>query len=140
MHVPKAISLVAIAVLLNACTKSPADKLVGEWKGTDSGGQTASVMFNRNRSFRMVFGNLVLDGPTFGGKAEWSIDASHDPIALDVVLTPASGQQRVLPMIIRFITDRKMRLRISADMQSRPSSFSAEDTENQIIVDKQRFS
>jgi hypothetical protein len=125
----KTISQLALVVFLFACTKAPGDRLVGEWKGTED---TASVVFNRDRTFRMVFGNLVLDG------MEWRIDASHDPIAVDVVLTRADGQQQVLPMIVRFITDEKIQLRMSPDdLESRPTSFSAEDTENQLVLVKQ---
>jgi hypothetical protein len=129
--------LITVALALLGCTKSPADKLVGEWKGTDSGGKTASVIFSRDGTFRMVSGNLVMDGPTLGGNVEWRIDATRDPIELNVVVTPRSGKQTLLPMIIRFVTDRQLQLRISRDMQSRPTSFSVEDTENQLILEKQ---
>ena len=64
-------------------------------------------------------------------------DASHDPIALDVVLTRTDGQQQVLPMIVRFITDQKMQFQLSPDNASRPTNFSPEDTENQLVLIKQ---
>jgi hypothetical protein len=134
----KRISQLAVVAVLFACTKAPEDRLVGEWKGTESTGETWSLVFNRDRTFRMVHGNLVFDGPTLGGKVEWRTDASHDPIALDVVLTRTDGQQLILPMIIRFIADQKMQLRTSPDtLPPRPTSFSVEDTENQLVLVKQ---
>jgi hypothetical protein len=85
----------------------------------------------------MVVGNLVIDGPTEGEKVQWRVDTTHDPISLDLVLSSQSGQQRILPMIIRFITDRELQLRTSSDMESRPTEFSANDTEHQLILVKQ---
>ena len=84
----------------------------------------------------MVMGDIVLEA-TGGGKAEWRVDATRDPISLDFIVTPQSGQQILLPVIIRFITDQKIQVRKSPDLQSRPTSFSAEDTENQTILVKQ---
>jgi hypothetical protein len=137
MRIEAVTSLMAVALALLGCTKSPADKLVGEWKGTDSGGKTASMIFSRDRTFRMVSENLVIGGPTIRGKVVWRIDTTRDPIELDVVVTRPNGEQDIVPMIIRFITDRKLQSRISPDLQSRPVSFSGEDTENQLILEKQ---
>jgi hypothetical protein len=120
------VSLTAVALVVCSCSKTTEDKLIGEWKGTDSGGKTASFVFNRDRSVRMLMGNLVVDGPTLGGKVEWRVDATHEPMSLDIVATAPSGQQSVLPMIIRFITDQKLQVRTSPDMQSRPVGFSPE--------------
>ena len=148
---------IAITLIASSCSKTPEDKLIGEWKGTDSRGETASFVFNPDRSVRVVMGNLVLDGPTLGGKVEWRVVrtpvvskmpwkrsprgwANQPPgsrIALDLVITPQSGQQRVLPMTIRFITDQKLQLRMSPGMQSRPIGFSADGAENQVVLVKQ---
>jgi hypothetical protein len=48
-----------------------------------------------------------------------------------------SGKQRIVPMIIRFITDQKLQVGTSPDMQSRPTGFSGEDTQDQMILVKQ---
>src|SRR5262245_26630882 len=113
--------LIVLALIGHGCSKKPDDRLIGEWKGTDSGGNIGSFIFNRDRTVRMVMGNVVLDGPTVGGKVEWRIDATRDPISLDLVVTRQSGEQDVLPMIIRFITDQKLQLRTTRDTQSRPT-------------------
>ena len=137
MRIQIPISLIVVVLILNACAKRPEDKLIGEWKSTDPDGAPWSIIFNRDRSFHMVVGSKVLDGVTTGEKTEWRVDASRDPISLDFVLTSQSGQQRLMPMIIRFITDQKIQIRMSPDMKTRPASFSAEETEQQEILAKQ---
>jgi hypothetical protein len=77
----------------------------------------------------------VLDGAKAGGKIEWRIDVTKDPIPLDVIITAASGEQRVLPMIIRFLTDRTLRFCISPNIETRPTDFAATDGPNQMVVD-----
>jgi hypothetical protein len=98
---------------------------------------TASFVLNSDRTFKIVFGNIVADGSMFGGKTEWRADMSRDPMTLDFVMTSAAGSQRVLPVIFRFITDQKIQMRISEDIQSRPTSFSSDDTRNQLVLVKQ---
>ena len=73
------VSFIAVALIVCGCSKKPEDKLIGEWKGTDSGGKTASLLLNRDRSVRIIMGNQVIDGPTLGGKMEWRVDATHEP-------------------------------------------------------------
>ncbi len=74
--------------------------------------------------------------PGGGATAELRVSSAEEPIPLDVVITPKSGEKIVVPMIIRFITDRKLRLRVDPLMQSRPPGFSADDTQNQLILVK----
>jgi hypothetical protein len=131
------IILVALALFSVSCARKPERSLVGEWKGTDSTGQTASLVLNTDGNCRMILGNLVLDSQTVGGKMEWRADMSHDPMTLDLVITPASGKHSVLPMIFRFITDQKIQVGMSEDMQSHPTGFAADDTKNQIVLTKQ---
>jgi hypothetical protein len=136
MQVRTAILFIVVAVIGYGCTKNPEDKIIGEWKG-DSGGTTASFVFNRDRTVRMIVGNVVVDGPTIGGKVEWRLDPTRDPMSLDVVRTNQTQGENILRMIIRFITDQKLQLRMSPDTKSCPVSFSAEDTENQLVLTKQ---
>ena len=137
MRIETIVSVIGVVLIACGCSKTPEGKLIGEWKSTDSGHEAYSFLFNRDRTVRFIMGGVVLDGPTVGGKVEWRIDTTRDPISLDLVVTPESGQQRVLPMIIRFITDQKLQLKTSPDFQSRPTGFSAKDTENQQILVKQ---
>ena len=75
--------------------------------------------------------------PDVGAKAELRVNSAREPIPLDVAITSQSGEKIVVPMIIRFITDRKLQLRIDPLMQSRPTGFSADDTQNQLVLVKQ---
>jgi hypothetical protein len=126
-----------LVLLVFSCSKSPQDKIVGEWKGTDNTGETASLVFDEDGNAKMIQGNLVLDGQTLGGKVAWRLDASQDPIHLDLLVTPSSGESRTLPMIVRFITDSKIQLRYAEDMVSRPTGFLPSDNKYQIVLIKQ---
>ena len=42
MRIPTVTSLAVATLIAFGCSKTPEDKLIGEWKGTDSGGQTAT--------------------------------------------------------------------------------------------------
>ena len=131
------VGVLLVTVSLAIGGEKPADKIIGEWKGTDSTGATASVVFAADHTFRMVMGNVLLDGAALGGKIEWRIDATKDPIPLDVIVTEASGEKRVLLMIVRFLTDRTLRFCVSPDMETRPTDFAAADGPNQMVVTKQ---
>jgi len=129
--------LVALVLFSVSCARKPEQSLVGEWKGTDSTGQTVSIVLNSDRIFTIVQGNLVMDGPMVGGKVEWRTDTSRYPMTLDLISTSSSGQ-RILPMIFRFISDHQIQIRFGGDFgQSRPANFSADDTTNQLVLTKQ---
>lgn len=128
--------LAALVVLTGSCTRKPERSLIGEWTGI-SGGQTASLTLNSDKTCRLVLGNVVLDGPTVGGKIEWQVDTSKNPMTLDFIATAPSGQ-RVMRMIFRFITDKQIQVRMGDNFeQTRPTSFSTEDTTDQIVLIKQ---
>jgi hypothetical protein len=144
------IAVISIALALCGCTKTPEAKLVGEWQGTDETGHSASMIFNRDHSFRMMIGNMLFDESTFSGvKVEWRIDVSHDPIWLNVVMS-GSGKELVLPMIIRFVTDQKILVRMPSDLSdfpnpsgsqpTRPTGFatSMQDAADQMVLAKVR--
>jgi len=59
-------------------------------------------------------------------------------MALDLVITPGDGKQRGLPMIFRFVTAQTVRIRTNEDFESRPTAFSADDTKNQMVLNKQQ--
>jgi hypothetical protein len=54
-----------------------------------------------------------------------------------LIIGQESGKQHIVRMIIRFITDQKLQVGTSPDMQSRPTGFSGEDTQDQMILVKQ---
>jgi hypothetical protein len=109
-------------------------KIVGEWQGTDGSGASASFVFSENRDVKMIIGNLVIDTETVGAKVSWQLDTNQDPMQLDIVTGSSVEDGGVTPLIIRFVTDNKIQLRISEDGTSRPVGFSSSDTENQIVL------
>lgn len=132
------IILVALVFLAASCIRKPERSLIGEWKGTDSTGTTASVVINADGTCKIVLGNVVVDGAIYGGKTDWRVDMSRNPITLDFIVTSPSGQQLgAIPMIFLFITDRKIQLRLGKDLKSRATGFSADNTETQIVLTKQ---
>ena len=112
------------------------EKLIGEWEGTDYKGAAASLVFHKDKRVKFVQGNNVLDGSSVGGYATWEIDATKNPNHLDLVLS-LSGEIKTLPMIIRFITDKKIQLRCGKNLSIRPAEFTNSDDINQIFFVKQ---
>jgi hypothetical protein len=135
MHIRTLLLTLAAALLLGGCAKKPADKLVGEWKST-ADGKPISFIFRLDRTAEVVIGNNVISRATANGKLEWRMDATRNPIVVNIVLAGPSGQSVTMPMIIRFITDRKLQVKIGI-MGSQPAGFSAEDTHDQVVLDKQ---
>jgi hypothetical protein len=111
--------------------------LVGEWKGTDEVKQTGYMILNGDRTARLIIGNQVLDGTTLGGKFEWRIDSTHNPMHLDFIATRSDGTQGMLPMIFRFVGQRRIQLRWSEDFASRPAGFSDLNSNTQLVLTKQ---
>jgi len=79
------------------------------------------MILNRDRTARLIIANQVLDGSSLGGRFEWRVDSNHEPMWLDFVATRSDGTQGVLPMIVRFVGDRKIQVRWNADFTSRPA-------------------
>ena len=75
---------IALTLIGSGCSKTPEYKLIGEWKGTDFRGQTASLLVKRDRSVRIGIRNLVLDGTMPGGGAKAKLRVSFrwraDPV------------------------------------------------------------
>ena len=91
------------------------------------------MAFYENGSVKMIRNDMILDkGVT------WRFDGRHNPMQLDLVLTDSSGETKVLPMIVRFISDTEILLRMSGDMKTRPDKFSDSDEVNQIILTKRQ--
>jgi hypothetical protein len=115
----------------------PERALIGQWKGTDSDGVTASMTFNADGTFKMVSKNRVFDGPTMGGKISWQVDAGHQPMNLDIVATPPLDKETVLPMTVRFINPTKIEIGVRGDRRSWPIAFSLKKPNEKVVLTKQ---
>ena len=135
----KQLLIIIAAVLLVGCGNSPEKKLIGEWKGTDGTGETASLVFNEDGSMMMIIGNTVTAADGDIESVTWRLDASQDPMLLDIVLTPKSQEQEpvISLLIARFVGDNKLQARIGADRNKRPLDFTMEKAKNQIVLLRQ---
>lgn len=129
---------ILLVLFVASCSKSLHNKIIGEWKGTDHTGATASFVFYADGNAKMIQGNLVIDGQPQGRTVTWELNDTQSPMHLDLIVTLKDGKSKKLPMIVRFITDNKIQLRMSADMTSRPTEFLDSDQINQIILLKQQ--
>ena len=132
--------LVAFCVLFPtaAWVQDPQGEVLGEWSGKDSDGYAMSFVFKADGTVLFIHGNTVIGGTTNKGTATWRLDASQNPMHLDVIVTTTSGETSTLPMIVRFLTDRVIQIRISEDMETRPTRFSDSDNPNQVVFRKQQ--
>jgi hypothetical protein len=115
-----ALSYAVVTCALLSCGRPPQQTLVGEWIGKDYLGHPASMVFSPDGTVKLAIGHLELDGPTFGGTVTWRLDASKTP------------------MIVRFISDRQIQIRIDEDLLSRPTNFSDDGSRNQIVFVKRQ--
>jgi hypothetical protein len=54
---------------------------------------------------------------------------------LDIHVKGDKGEV-VMPMIVRFVSDKKIQVGMAPDMATRPSAFSPEDSQNQVTLAK----
>jgi hypothetical protein len=127
--------LVITTLICASCSKSIHDKLVGEWKGTDNTGTTMSIIFEADGAARLINGNIVI-GPE--NNAKWKINDNVTPFQLDFVSTDLKGNTNTFPMIVRFVTNDKLQLRMNEDLKIRPTEFSNTDQAMQIILVRQK--
>jgi hypothetical protein len=123
--------------LLCSCSSFQSDqstKIVGEWSGNAKSGEKVTLIFEKDKSASFISNNQVMDSTTSGGKVSWELDTTKDPIHLDIVFT-TRGEKKIMPLIMRYLGERKIMIRIG-DKGIRPTSFTMESVENQIVLDK----
>lgn len=137
----KTLLLITVIFILQSCSNSN-ERHIGEWKGTDNTGKTASLVLDKNSHAVFVINNQVLGGTEFemqGVKAEckYEIDYSKNPIWLDIVICEKGKKEEKarLKGIIRFITDNKLEYRLNFGGE-RFDKFDSDENENTIVLDK----
>lgn len=117
------------------------NKIIGEWKGTDNTGATASFIFDNTNHATVVKNNEV-----FGGEMErkgiliectYEINYTKNPIWLDIALRKKGERTKIVFMsgIVRFITDTKIEYRVNFH-DGRFKNFDYDDKVNTIVLDK----
>ena len=135
-------SILHLTIFLFLSTTASADssglaqqQILGEWKGTDSTGETASLIFYPDGRAEMRQGRMVLDDKTAGGKVTWELD-SQDPMHLDLVITVGDRERRML-MILRFVSDTQIQVQLSIDDTTRVRQFGPPGDPDQVTLTKQ---
>ena len=135
-------------------------KLIGEWEGVKDNSGTWSFIFNKDGSWMFVSGNTVLpptsDEQIVVDNVSWEFDDTQDPIHLDCIMFikyKESGEKKrkVLPMIIRFVGQDKIQVRMTKERPydvdntispptmyfgKRPTGF-LDESDDQIILTRQ---
>lgn len=121
--------------LINGCAESPDNQLIGEWKSIDSTGVT--LFFNDDGTFLFLEGGIVKGGESEGDTATWNLDAGHDPVHLDIIITDKQGKTGITPSIIRFLGKNKIQIYFADDDGERPVKFTQSKNYNQILYERQ---
>ena len=129
------ISLLLI-LLISSCSKSPEEQLVGEWRGTDSGGGSIIFIFNGDESASMIMGNIVLDGSSNGVSLKWKLFDTYTPMHLDII-GRRQGKTKFIRMIARFVGENKLQIRLNNDLESRPTDFTTSNDKLQALLIRQ---
>jgi len=129
------IFLVQIVFLTN-CSNSIEDKLIGEWKGTDSDGKSTSYIFNEDGTAQLMRGNIVRGGSSENFAVRWLIDITQKPMHLDIIKI-VGDSIKIYPMIFRLVRENKIQIRFGKDLSERPIEFSDIDKTKQIILTRQ---
>ncbi|OIQ01054.1 MAG: hypothetical protein AUK35_00355 [Zetaproteobacteria bacterium CG2_30_46_52] len=134
----KLFSAFILAMFVSSCTTELQENIVGEWKGTDHAEQTASFVFHADGNVKMMQGKNVLDSQSVSGSVTWSLDTEKNPMHLTLQIKPAAGgEARDFPMLVRFVSENQMQLRMNKEMTPGVPLFSEQDTNNLILLTKQ---
>ncbi|MFT5502309.1 MAG: hypothetical protein ACI845_000845 [Gammaproteobacteria bacterium] len=113
--------------------------LIGEWAGTDSDGDTATFIFNDDKSAELQMEGLppLSSRNLTNGRVTWDGDKDHNRIKLDFVIHIGLEEKRRIKMLAHFIDDKTLKIQMSRDMKTRPEGFEVTKSVFQIITTKQ---
>ncbi len=115
--------------MISSCTLNLEDRLIGEWQGPDHTGEIASILFEENKNAKFIKNSLILEG-------SYNVKISKSVIELDLFVKRVTGTVKI-PMILRFLTDDEIQLRMSEDGVTRPTEFSTPENIKQIVLERQ---
>jgi hypothetical protein len=134
-------AVISIVCLCCGWSFSDQNPLVGVWTGIDDGGECNSLVFYADGSAALMLeGKLCIDGKSLDGTLTWKIDRTKNPIHLDLIATKDNGETQPLLFILEFMSDKKIRVKLSDNMIARPISFSDGDSGKQIVLHKEEAS
>ena len=104
----------------------PGHNIVGEWKGSDKTGKSASFILDKTNHLTMIMDGKVMSGEEHevnGKKVEikYEVDETKKPIWLDFVfyIDGVRDDTKTAKGIIRFVTDTKIEMRMDFDSNQR---------------------
>jgi len=109
-------------------------QLLGEWR---TRGDSFIIIFSENGSVKTVRDGITIDRTPNGATLKWRIDASKKPIHLDLFMRFPSGNEKVVPAIIEFISADKMWTKSSHGFKSRPTHFTYSESKYESLLFKQ---
>jgi hypothetical protein len=123
-------------------SKSVDERHIGEWKGTDYTGKSATLILDKSNHAVLVQDNQVIGGKEFElnkikAECKYDIDYAKNPLWLDLVIYEQGKTEELgrLKGIVRFITDNKIEYRLNFNGE-RFDKFDPEDKESTIVLDK----
>jgi hypothetical protein len=114
------------------------NKLIGKWEGVDRTGKLGAFKFFEDRSIILIIDGRPLGGtdPDSLGRLTYTADFSKDPVTLDILgIDPTGGEHGKILMIIRFLTDDKIKIRTFFN-DVRPENFDEETIDDTIILER----
>lgn len=132
--------LKTVCITLACCSWSFSEQepLIGVWTGIDSSGEIASLVFEADGSASYIEDEkIVFDPKTIGASLIWKLDRTKDPMHLDLIGTKVSGETITFPMIVRFVDETKILVKMPTDLNARPVNFSESDDGNQMVLHKE---
>ena len=123
-------------------SKSVDESHIGEWKGTDYTGKSATLILDKSNHAVLIQDNQVIMGKEFElnkikAECKYDIDYSKNPLWLDLVIYEQGKTKEIgrVKGIVRFITDNKIEYRLNFNGE-RFDKFDPEDKESTIVLDK----
>ena len=113
--------------------------IIGKWSGTDSDGDTATFVLNADNSAEVKFEGVPrLSTQTMtNGNVTWASDTTQDPMHVDIVIVRASTEVSRIRMIAQLVDAQTLKLQISRNMTTRPTSFAMTDDVFQLLATRQ---
>ena len=118
--------------------------LIGQWKGTDSNGDTGEMHFFPDGRMLLVIGKIKIGDPAMSPRfnVRYSVDAGQSPWHLDVVLMRDGNEMVLFRGLVEVLDQSTIRVGFDATSETgfgdtRPSGFSSLSAESVLILRRQ---
>ena len=114
--------------------------LIGTWSGMDSDGESATFIFNHDQSAEIQFEGLppLSSRNLANGYVQWESSVDENPTHLDVIIFIDNEERNRIRMLAKPIDPQSLKIQISRDMKTRPTSFELIDSVFQVVTTKNK--